>query len=1005
MAPFKFSKKSSKEKAKQEPVPPEATVPAKPQPKSQSQPQAQPQAKPPAIPPHNPKRFMQGEKPSISSVPEALATRIYPTPVPSQQRNVSSASALQQADYTPWHRVKLSNSPFPRYRHVASSYTSDQNQIFVIGGLHDQSVYGDTWIISALDEGTKLSSKTIEITESTPPPRVGHASTLCGNAFVTFGGDTHKVNSEGLMDDDVYLFNINSYKWTIPKPVGPRPLGRYGHKISVIATSQLKTKLYVFGGQFDDTYFNDLAVFDLSSFRRPDSRWQFVKPYTFTPPPLTNHTMVSYDFKLWVFGGDTPQGLINDLFLFDPLLNDWRVVQTTGEKPPPVQEHAAVLYGDLMCIVGGKDEQDIYSNDVYFLNMISLKWFKLPLYKMGIPQGRSGHSLTLLPNNKLLIMGGDKFDYSRPDDADFHTSEVDMGCGTILYLLDLTRLRENCPGIYDAVRTDGSRKMREPNTASSQLQNRILSGQQQNILTPFTERYQTPKTEQGGFIPAENHSSPNNDKTVDPQPVRKDQSAADLQAPHDMIKPTSPIPQLKTTQWGGPHSPPPRVVSLSSGNDSELGTSRGHDSQLSYETGEEYGVALVGNSPSRPVVRESIIPESETLENLRDRTAPEDITPKREDFKEAASTPEQERARKLPNETPAQAQVKNVTKDMIDALRVELGELRSEAEKNARSASQRIKELETENDKLKESGSAGSRLVRLQTDFDIAVADKKVHEDRVNEMEDLLSKKFLDVARLHDIIRVQSNKLSTFDDNEIFREKHEELTAKHEQLLKEHEALKAQDREQTKSLHATIEQYNVQLEEFISFKKRGDQAETAAPISDHHQKVINDLRSNLEKLTVEKEANETSRVELSQSLKDLQDKHQELEATVKKLEQNYESSLNSVNYASRALELSQDDLNKYKQENKRLADELEELKYKSNDRRDVSITSNDESIMSVGGGAVGSDSRNDMRDAPYRLKIKDLKAELFIIKQERDSLNENLMELKKKLLNLENEED
>lgn len=197
---------------------------------------------------------------------------------PVQQRSTSTQSTLQQHVYSPWSRIRLAQSPFPRYRHVASSYATDEGEVFVIGGLHDQSVYGDTWIIKSLDNGTRFKSVTVPITEATPPPRVGHASTLCGNAFVIFGGDTHKVNESGLMDDDIYLFNINSHKWTIPQPQGPRPLGRYGHKVSIIATSQMKTKLYVFGGQFDDNYFNDLAVFDLSSFRRPDSHWEFINP-------------------------------------------------------------------------------------------------------------------------------------------------------------------------------------------------------------------------------------------------------------------------------------------------------------------------------------------------------------------------------------------------------------------------------------------------------------------------------------------------------------------------------------------------------------------------------------------------------------------------------------------------------------------------------------------------------------------------------------------------------
>lgn len=357
---------------------------------------------------------------SAQSLPRAMpfidnqnGTRIVtPTAPPNQQRNISGASTAlpspmerQDAGKYVWNRIKLKNSPFPRYRHSASPIVTNDNRIFVTGGLHDHLVYGDTWQITGNLDGTSFVSKTIQIGQNTPPPRVGHASTICGNAYVVFGGDTHKLNMNRLLDDDLYLFNINSYKWTIPQPVGTRPLGRYGHKISIIANNPMQTKLFLFGGQIDETYFNDLAMFDLSSFRRPNSHWVFLKPVSIVPPPLTNHTMVTFDNKLWVFGGKTPNTLSNETFCYDPVQNDWSKIQTTGERPPAVQEHASVVYKHLMCIFGGKDIQNAYSNDVYFLNLITFKWYKLPRIKEGLPKERSGHSLTLIKNDQACYHG------------------------------------------------------------------------------------------------------------------------------------------------------------------------------------------------------------------------------------------------------------------------------------------------------------------------------------------------------------------------------------------------------------------------------------------------------------------------------------------------------------------------------------------------------------------------------------------------------------------------
>lgn len=71
--------------------------------------------------------------------------------------------------------------------------------------------------------------------------------------------------------------------------------GRYGHTISTIGST-----LYVFGGQCDDYFFDDLVAYDLSTLQTPGSKWNFIKPKTPSPPPRTNHTMITFDEKLYL---------------------------------------------------------------------------------------------------------------------------------------------------------------------------------------------------------------------------------------------------------------------------------------------------------------------------------------------------------------------------------------------------------------------------------------------------------------------------------------------------------------------------------------------------------------------------------------------------------------------------------------------------------------------------------------------------------------------------------
>lgn len=101
---------------------------------------------------------------SAQSVPRPIVfmdnrnnTRIVtPTLPPNQHRGISGASTAlpwspesKNAGKYIWNRVKLKNSPFPRYRHSSSFIVTNDNRIFVTGGLHDQSVYGDVWQIAA----------------------------------------------------------------------------------------------------------------------------------------------------------------------------------------------------------------------------------------------------------------------------------------------------------------------------------------------------------------------------------------------------------------------------------------------------------------------------------------------------------------------------------------------------------------------------------------------------------------------------------------------------------------------------------------------------------------------------------------------------------------------------------------------------------------------------------------------------------------------------------------
>ncbi|CCE61592.1 hypothetical protein TPHA_0A05170 [Tetrapisispora phaffii CBS 4417] len=850
-----------------------------------------------------------------AKIPLPQQTRIFPTPQPVQQRNVSGAVTTlhhNQKEYTPWNRIKLTNSPFPRYRHVASSYESVDNEIFVIGGLHDQSVYGDTWSITSTNNGTQFISKALEILDLSPPPRVGHASTLCGNAFVVFGGDTHKVNKDGLMDDDIYLFNINSHKWTIPSPVGPRPLGRYGHKISIIATSSSKTKLYLFGGQFDDTYFNDIAVFDLSSFRRADSHWEFIKPKGLIPPPMTNHTMVTYDNKLWVFGGDTKDGLINDIYAFDPAdsINTWTKIDVTGDIPCPVQEHSALIYDNLMCVIGGKDENDMYLNSVHFFNFDKLKWFKFPIFKSGIMQGRSGHSISLLNNNKILIMGGDKYDFARPSEADLHTSDTNQGAGTILYTLDLTRLPELCAGINDkpteqidlsttyiTPSTPQLNKTKPPTTQNDMI---LAAVDDQNaILTPYANDKvsKTPTSESSNTFSQDNVTSLNN--------IEKNTKMA-------AIKPNELLPVVTPTQVGEQDTN--NYLQIESvvepvENADNFTTSASTSGLMD----EGLAIATVVSSPTKVSLQNNTL-EEKNINEISKVAIPDDTNASPLASRTVVND-EVIDTTKSDNVAEKHSSKVYIEKSVIEQLRLQLEEIKRETQKSAKEASDHIHVLELENKNLKANSVNISTddLANLKSHTQELEADIIQINTKNKELETLLDASFLDVEHLNKIIKTQSKKLSTLYDSQLLQQRYDDLETKYNFLMHENESLKSKlDAIDGITFNKHVHNYSSKLDQMIDHWKNSKlpsisespRAEGNGKLlasSRYHQQIIDNLSTKLDNLIINSDELLHTKERLSTEYKSFEMKHTSLSqefiqrhSELTKAEQEYKNTLNSV---------------------------------------------------------------------------------------------------------------
>jgi N-acetylneuraminic acid mutarotase len=264
------------------------------------------------------------------------------------------------------------------------------------------------------EENTKISKNiwySISGLGETPFMRVGHSIVHLKNdenendkgRFYLIGG----ANPSGSFNE-VYIFDMNTLSWDKFDEMDEFKTGRYEHSCF---TDEAKTNIFIFGGSSEQGTLNDLLRFDLND----KNCYPIQKKSQNQPGPRTIHSGVEYKNQLVVFGGGqegrTP---IQDknLYIYNPENDKWISLDLSlnGKKPAPKlrQGHLMVNHNDETIYVhGGMNDNELY-DDLWSLNLKKMEWTQIinnQENNVEFPCARAAHGGISI-NNSLYIFGG-----------------------------------------------------------------------------------------------------------------------------------------------------------------------------------------------------------------------------------------------------------------------------------------------------------------------------------------------------------------------------------------------------------------------------------------------------------------------------------------------------------------------------------------------------------------------------------------------------------------------
>ncbi|GAV73151.1 Kelch_2 domain-containing protein/Kelch_4 domain-containing protein [Cephalotus follicularis] len=196
----------------------------------------------------------------------------------------------------------------------------------------------------------------------------------------------------------------NKENWMVLSISGDKPTPRFNHAAAVIGN-----KMIVVGGESTNGLLDDVQVLNFDRFDWTMASSKLYLSPSSLPlkiPACKGHSLVSWGKKALLIGGKTdPASDRISVWAFDTETECWSRMEAKGDIPVARSGHTVVRASSVLILFGGEDTKRRKLNDLHMFDLKSLTW--LPLHCTGTgPSPRANHVAALYDDKILYIFGG-----------------------------------------------------------------------------------------------------------------------------------------------------------------------------------------------------------------------------------------------------------------------------------------------------------------------------------------------------------------------------------------------------------------------------------------------------------------------------------------------------------------------------------------------------------------------------------------------------------------------